>query len=66
MTTLEEKKIIENKISLRIAFTNDNPNLLATDNIPKYADWLEEKCIEMQNVINRNNKQIMQLIKSKE
>lgn len=37
----------EDKISLRIAFTRDNPNKLATDNIPEYADWLESKCIEM-------------------
>lgn len=56
----------ENKIMLRILFTHDNPNLLATDNIPLYADWLEVKCIELQNTIYRNNKQIMELIKSKE
>lgn len=56
----------EKKIMLRISFTHDNPYLLATDNIPNYADWLEEKCIELQDIIYRNNKQILELIKSKE
>ena len=56
----------DDKIMLRILFTHDNPNLLATENIPIYAEWLEEKCIEMQYVISRNNKHLMQLIKSKE
>jgi len=48
----------EDKIGLRIAFTRDNPNKLATDYIPEYADWLESKCIDLMQVIVKQNKEI--------
>ena len=56
----------EDKIFLRFCFTLDNPDQLATDNIPLYADWLEQRCIYLQNTIYKKNREIMELIKSKE
>jgi len=54
----ERIKLLEKKIALRIAFTHDYPNFLATENIPMYADWLELHCIELQELIVKQNKQI--------
>jgi hypothetical protein len=56
----------DDKIFLRITFSLDNPDKLATDNIPFYADWLEQRCIYLQNTIYKKNREIMELIKSKE
>jgi hypothetical protein len=61
------RKLIEkqqaDKIALRIAFTRDNPNKLATDYIPEYADWLELRCIELKELIVKQNKQIYEMSK---
>ena len=48
-------QVSKNRMELRVLFTRENPNEMFSDNIARYADWLETKLAHHTEQLRKHN-----------